>query len=208
MQAALVEHLHRGLEADALDPADQLTGRHPAVVEDHVTGMRALLSHLAIRLAQGQPGRTALDDESGDSAGATDRRVGARHHGVDAGLRGVGDEALGTVEHVVLAVTHRRGLQRGGVGTGVRFGEAERTEQFARRQARQAAVGLRDRQAEQAHLAHAGDDRLGDAVGFRHFLLMRHQAFADELADAVQQQVQGFRITNHAHSNRPLGRLP
>ncbi len=139
VQAALVEHLHRGLEADALDPADQLAGRHPAVVEDHVTGMRALLSHLAIRLAQGQPGRTALDDESGDSAGATDRRVGARHHGVDAGLRGVGDEALGTVEHVVLAVTHRRGLQRGGVGTGVRFGEAERTEQFARRQARQVA---------------------------------------------------------------------
>ena len=72
----------------------------------------------------------------------------------------------------------------------------------------EAAVGLRDRQAEQAHLAHAGDDRLGNAVGFRHFLLMRHQAFADELADAVQQQVQGFRITNHAHSNRPLGRLP
>src|SRR5690606_40965610 len=48
------------------------------------------------------------------AAGALDLGVGAGHHGEDAGVRGVGDEALGAVDDVEVAIAHGGGLQGGG----------------------------------------------------------------------------------------------
>src|SRR5690606_10185645 len=125
MPPALVQYLHGRLETDAFLAADQVGGRHADVVKDDVGGMRTFLAHLLVRLADGQPGSAALDDEGADATSAADLGVGARHDGEDAGVRSVGDEALGAVEHVEVAIAHRGGLQRGGVGAGVRLGQAE-----------------------------------------------------------------------------------
>ena len=87
-------------------------------------------------------GRLALDDEGRDAAGALLGRIGARHQREDAGLRRVGDEALGAVDDVVLAVAPMaRGAQRGGVRAGVRLGQRERGDDLAGRQLRQ-VLGL------------------------------------------------------------------
>jgi hypothetical protein len=48
VQPPAVEHLHRGLEALALDAADQRIARHHDVLEDHVADVRPLLPHLAL----------------------------------------------------------------------------------------------------------------------------------------------------------------
>ena len=55
-----------------------------------------------------RPGRPRGHDEGGDAARA--RAVGARHQGEGAGARRVGDEALGAVENVVVAVALAAGL--------------------------------------------------------------------------------------------------
>ena len=51
VDAATLQHLHGGLEALTGHAADDGRGRHPAVVEDDVGGVRALLPHLAVGLA-------------------------------------------------------------------------------------------------------------------------------------------------------------
>ena len=43
---------------------------------------------------------------------------------IDVGDAAAGDERLGAVEHVVVAVAHGAGLQAGGVGAGIRLGQA------------------------------------------------------------------------------------
>jgi len=142
VQAAFVEDLHGSLETHALHTADQLAGGHTHVVEDHVAGVGALLAHLVVALAQGQAGRVTFNDERADSGRATDRRVGACHHGENPGVGRVGDKALGAVDHVVVAIAHGGGFQRGSVGARIRLGEAERAEQRAAGQQRQVVFFL------------------------------------------------------------------
>ena len=53
--------------------------------------------------------------------------IGARHHGEEAGLGRVGDEALGAVEHLVVAVADARVVRSAGrVGAGIGLGQRER----------------------------------------------------------------------------------
>ena len=137
MQPAPVQHLHRGLEALALDPADQVFRRHPGILEDHVGDLRALLAHFLFRLADAHARRARLDHKGGYPAGPLDLRVGAGHHGENAGGRGIGDIALGAVQHIVVAVAPGRGLQGGGIGTRLRLGQAEGRGQVAAGQFRQ-----------------------------------------------------------------------
>ena len=81
-------------------------------------------AHLLLVLAHGEAGEAALHDEGGDAAGA----LGLVGHGEDhehVGHVAVGDEDLGAVEDIVVAVQLGLGLALGGVGTGVGFGQAE-----------------------------------------------------------------------------------
>jgi hypothetical protein len=64
----------------------------------------------------------------------------ACHQREGAGTRCVGDEALGAVDDVMVAVQLRPSLQRSGVGTGVRLGQRKRDDQVAAGDLRQ--VGL------------------------------------------------------------------
>ena len=138
----LVEHLHRRLEADALAAADQVFRRDAAVLEDHVAGVRALLPHLLVDVAQRQARGAALDDEGGDAVGTGRVGRGARHHREDAGLRGVGDVPLGAVQDVVAAILDRGGPQAGRVGPAVRLGQGEGADDLPGRQPGQVVLLL------------------------------------------------------------------
>ena len=51
--------------------------------------------------------------------------VGRRHELHEVGLVGAGDEALGAVDHVVVAVAHGGGAHAAGIGAGVGLGLRE-----------------------------------------------------------------------------------
>ena len=61
----------------------------------------------------------------------------------------------------------------------------------------EAAKFLGDREAEQAHLAHFGDDMGGDAMLLLHLAFERAEAFVDEAADGVGQLGEGVGIERH-----------
>ena len=90
--------------------------------------------------------------------------VGLRVDGVVVGVAAVGDEALGAVDHVLVALAYRRGAHARDVGAGVRLGQAEGGQQ--RRFGEHAQVLLlgllraaqRDRRGRQAVAAERGLD--------------------------------------------------
>src|SRR3546814_18382058 len=101
-----------------------------------------------------------LDDERGDLALG---RVGAREHGVEIGDAAVGDPDLLAGERpAAVVVAHGLGADRGGVGTGTGFGEAERGDHLARGQFRQVTLLLRVA-AEQQQALHADRAEIGRA---------------------------------------------
>ncbi len=68
------------------------------------------------------------DEEAGDAVAVVG---GARHHLVEVGVAAVGGPGLRAVEDVGVAVAARGRPHRGGVGAGVRLGEAVGAEQVA-----------------------------------------------------------------------------
>ncbi len=91
---------------------------------------------------------------------------GEDHEGL--GHSAVGDEALGAVEDVVVALQHGGGLLAGGVGTGVGLGQAEGADLLAGQQVRQVlhllllGAVLKDGGAAQRGVG--GDDNGGGAA--------------------------------------------
>ncbi len=84
--------------------------------------------------------------------------VGRRHQDDEIGAVGAGDEALGAVDDVMVAVAHRGGAHRAGIGAGVRLGlreaalalaarrSASDSARASRLRARRAARGCRGRE--------------------------------------------------------------
>jgi len=56
--------------------------------------------------------------------------LGVGEQDADAGLRAVGDEVLGAVDDVGVAVADRASLLAGGVGAGLRLGQGKASEPF------------------------------------------------------------------------------
>ncbi len=69
-------------------------------------------------------------------------RVGLRGDDHQVGVDAVGDERLGAVDDVLVAVAHRRGGDAGEVGSGAGLGHRDRRDQLARRDPGQPSVGL------------------------------------------------------------------
>ncbi|KAF5290255.1 hypothetical protein FQR65_LT20672 [Abscondita terminalis] len=141
VQALLIEHLQHGLEALAFASADDLVGRHAAAVEMHVGDGRAGLAHLAVGLAGGQARRT-LHEEGRESLAARAALLRAGDDGEHIGQRCVGDEALGAVQHVVVALAARRGLDVARLRARVRLGQRQAARELAARHAWQPALLL------------------------------------------------------------------
>ncbi len=138
-------------------------------------------------------GRIGRHDEGGDAllAGIG---IGDGEDDDDMAVLARGDELLGAVEHIVIAVAARAGAQVGGVGAGLRLGQRKAADPFAARKLRQEALLLllgaefQDRHAaDRAVDAHDGRARpvaggdfleghgIGDGAGVRAAIGFRHQ---------------------------------
>ena len=94
--------------------AEQVIGRHAAVVEEHFARVAGAHAELVFLLAGRHARRAALDDERGDAlrpCGA----VGDRHHDADVARRAVRRERLRPVQHPAVAVARGRRPQAAGI---------------------------------------------------------------------------------------------
>ena len=103
--------------------AEAVAGGHAAVLEDDVGGPGGADAHLLPDGAHGEAGRALLDGEGAEAAPLLALVLGGEDD-VDVGDAAVGDEALGAVENVVVAVADGGGGDVGDVGAGLRLGEA------------------------------------------------------------------------------------
>ncbi len=95
-----------------------------AVVENKLSGGGAANAHLLFLLAEGESGRPFLHDEGAGAAGSL-CGVGERDYGVYLSLAAVGDELLGAVEHIAIAVALGGRLDSSGVAAGPGLCEPE-----------------------------------------------------------------------------------
>ncbi|MNS92521.1 hypothetical protein D3C72_1266630 [compost metagenome] len=206
MRALLVEHLHHRLEAHAFAPADELVGVHAAFVEVHVRHEGAGLAHHAVGLA-GRQARPALDQERRHALAALRAVFGAGDDGEHIGHRRVGDEALGAVEHVVLALAARGGLHVARLRARLGLRQRQAAGELARRHARQPALLLRlgavghQRFGADARVgAHAGAQRhrrLRQLHGAQHQLLGREAQAAVRLGNAPAEVALAPQLVDH-----------
>ncbi len=127
--AAAVERFERDSQALAFF-AQAIFCRDAAILQRNFGGAREVQSHFIFVAADAKAGKIWLDQKGGDAA-AAGCGVGLREDDVDAGDSAVGDPGFCAVEDVVIAFAHGAGLDSGGVGAGLRFGEAEGAENFA-----------------------------------------------------------------------------
>jgi hypothetical protein len=75
--------------------------------------------------------------------------------------------------------------------------ELERNEHFFLHGQAQAAVFFGKAQAEEAEILHFLPQPVRNPVRLRDDFLVRHKPFTDEACNAVEQQVQGFLVSDH-----------
>ena len=85
------------------------------------------------------PGRAAVDDKERDAADAG-VGVGLHGEGDEVARRAVGDERLGAVDNILVAVPARRGAQRADVGARVGLGDGEGAHEAAGHRRREVAA--------------------------------------------------------------------
>ncbi|MNP52543.1 hypothetical protein D3C76_1469430 [compost metagenome] len=106
-------------------------GRHAAVIQLNGRYMRRALAHLAFHARDDVTGLTRVDDEHARALAAFGGFGGGGDGKGDACFAAIGDELLAAVEHVMVAIAARRGAKRGGVGTGLGFGQQAGGNQLA-----------------------------------------------------------------------------
>src|SRR5207253_5573598 len=138
--AALVAEDGHGDAPPLADLTDQVLARHARVLEEDLAEL-ALAGDLAER-AHADARRVELHEEEGDAAVAV-LRVGAREDEDPVGPRAEGGPHLLPVQHEVVAVEARRGLERGEVAARARLAEALAPDLVAREHGRDEAAALR-----------------------------------------------------------------
>ena len=118
------------------DLAENRIGRNPEVLEGELAGIRGVHAHLLEVLSDRETGQVVaflvadVDQHQGDAVvSGVGVGLGDQNHEVGPGR--VGDEGLGTVDHVLVAVKDGGGADTGDVGTGTWFGDAERADLLA-----------------------------------------------------------------------------
>jgi hypothetical protein len=153
-EAPRIQGGERDLHAGTL-LADELCGRDPGTVEDHLGGDVAGQAHLLLRGAEGHARRVARHHERGEAAlGVVG---GAGEQDVVVRARAVADPLLGAVDDVLVTLADGPGPDSAHVGAGLGLGEAVRAEPVAAEHPRQ-PLGA------QGVVAVAGDDVGGQAV--------------------------------------------
>ena len=121
VEAAAVEAHHRDPEAFAL-AADEVVDRHADLVEIDLGGRLRMPAELLLLRAEADARHVLLDHQAGDALGPV--LAGADHGDVDLVLAAARDERLGAGDDIMVAVLHRLGLERRGVGARRRLGQA------------------------------------------------------------------------------------
>ncbi|MNE14333.1 hypothetical protein D3C80_1072090 [compost metagenome] len=121
VQAPAVQAGHGVFEARAF-LAHQIGDRHAAVVEADHGGRLGVPAHLLLIGAEGKAGRSRLDHQGRNALRPL--AAGADHDDIDVRRPCARDEGLGAVQHIVVAVAHRRRPQRRRVRTRARLGQA------------------------------------------------------------------------------------
>ncbi|OYZ28271.1 MAG: hypothetical protein B7Y31_13105, partial [Novosphingobium sp. 16-62-11] len=110
VEAPAIEPRHGELEAVAFR-AEAVFHRHAAILEDDGAGGLNLPAHLLLVGAEGQAGRPRFHENGGHTGGAG--TAGAHHHHIEIRRAGAGNELLLPVQHIMVAIAHRTGLERG-----------------------------------------------------------------------------------------------
>ena len=197
----LAEPAHRVVDATAAEPllgehealaglADEVVGRHPAVLEDD---LGVVAEPAVLRVGVGHRPDVAHDLHAGRAGGHDEHRgvavrpalgVGLGEHQHDVGDRRVGDEPLVAVDHPLVAVEHRGRADHGRVGAGEeRLGQREGARDLAPQVRPEPPLLLRVGGAvgEQLHVPAVGRLHAED----RH----RHHAATDDLGHQRQLQL-------------------
>ena len=140
VQPFLRQVLHQVDEAHALF-AEQVLGGHFDVGERQLGGVLPVQTDLVELPSAFEALHVPLDDQQGEALRAL-VGIGLGHHDHQVGVDAVGDEGLGSVEHVVVALFDRPGLDALQVTAGARFGHGDRRDDFAGAELRQPALLL------------------------------------------------------------------
>ncbi len=129
VESLLRQVLHQVDEAHAL-LAEQVLGGHLDVGEGQFGGVLGVQADLVEVAAALEALHAALDDQQREALRAL-VGVGARHDDHQVGVDAVGDEGLGPVEDVVVALFDRPGLDALQVAAGAGLGHRDRGDELA-----------------------------------------------------------------------------
>ncbi|MCY1350752.1 hypothetical protein D9M69_369940 [compost metagenome] len=115
--------------------------RYAHLVQLDLAGVRGVLAEFFLHPHHLVAGGIGGDDEGADALLAG-LRIGDGEDDHHAGMLAGGDELLGAVQHVMIAVAARAGAQVAGIGTGLGLGEGEGADHLARGQRLQEALLL------------------------------------------------------------------
>ena len=140
VDAARLQPAHHLPEPDVLLAADEVLGggmRKSSKKSSQVS--RPRLAQLVQVAAHLEAGAAVLLDDEGGQATVLERGVGVGAGQQAEGVPGfgIGDEHLGAVDHVLLAVLHGAGLQGSDVAAAARLGESEAAADLAAGEARE-----------------------------------------------------------------------
>src|SRR5262249_6149941 len=150
LDAAGAEPLLPEAEAVAL-LADQVALVDAHVLEHDLPG--CLAGERLIAGREPDAGRVLVENKAGDAAARSLAAVGRGHENDEVGPIGAGDEALGAVDDVVVAVAHRGGAHGARIGAGLGLGLCEAALALAARGRNQVTL---------THLALEGVERRPD----------------------------------------------
>ncbi|MCY1355806.1 hypothetical protein D9M69_422420 [compost metagenome] len=128
-----------------VDFAEDLGGRHAAVVEEDLVGVVALVADALGSTAHGHARGALVHQEGGHRVALLAVvliGVGDGEDDGEVGMAGMADEVLAAVQHEVVAVAHGAGLDGVGVGAGARFGEGEAVDLLALHAGQQVILDL------------------------------------------------------------------
>lgn len=104
--------------------ADDIRRGHLDIVEGHHTSARGTNAQLVLILGHMDTGCVSVHHKAGDAT-VSGRRVDIGEDDKKSSMSSVSDPRLGAIDHEVVALLLRSGLQGEGVGTGTRLGQAK-----------------------------------------------------------------------------------
>ncbi|MNP18853.1 hypothetical protein D3C76_1113520 [compost metagenome] len=129
--ALLGQLLHQLDETLAFFRAEQVGHRHTDVVEEQLRSVLAFLAELVEDAATAEARQIIDLQHDNRHALRAQGRVGLAYQQHQIGLGAIGNEGLGAIDDVVIAIADGLGLDVLKVSTGTRLGHGDRRDQFA-----------------------------------------------------------------------------